>query len=80
MSRKRKNISDYDIIRYWLDREDEEGISYIEIDRLQCFRCRKNSEMICNTINNDVELKDYWNKKTNGFVKAHIVPYAVGGT
>ncbi|MGG0360564.1 HNH endonuclease [Bacillus tropicus] len=80
MSRKRKNISGYDIMRHWLDKEDDEGIPYVEIDGLQCFRCRKNSEMICNDINNDVELKGYWNKKTNGFVKAHIIPYAVGGT
>ncbi|MGU3355397.1 HNH endonuclease signature motif containing protein [Bacillus sp. M5A3_1b] len=79
MSRKRKNISGYDIMRYWLDKEDGEGIPYIEIDGVQCFRCRKNSEMTCNDINDDVELKDYWDKKTNGFVKAHIVPYAVGG-
>ncbi|PGO23364.1 hypothetical protein CN984_23590 [Bacillus cereus] len=80
MEHKRKNVNGYDIMQYWKGKFDIDGIPYIEdIDVVQCFRCRKYSKKTCENIEDEMVLKNYWNKELSGFVKAYIIPHTTGG-
>ncbi|MEB9381673.1 HNH endonuclease signature motif containing protein [Bacillus cereus] len=79
MKKARKHVNGYDIMRYWLNKYDSQDNHYIEIDVVQCFRCKAYSDITCEDIEDEKILKEYWNKRLSGFVKAHIIPHAIGG-
>ncbi|MBJ8055433.1 hypothetical protein JDS87_26705 [Bacillus cereus] len=51
MGHKRKNINGYDIMQYWKEKFDSDGMPCIgDIDVVQCFRCRKYSKKHVKTL------------------------------